>query len=560
MAGKTHIALRAVSATALALALAACGQQGRQATIDNQALGQELAVLPPLPEVQPLTEGPAAPVRYAPPMSRLPTVQRLGYADAPYDDRYAWIDRADWISDTIGDAPPDYYFDYDDIEPWVWQTSAGYLIYAEPIDAGYRYYYYEPGADVPYFVRDPWYYYGYRNGRIATVYNRDGQYIAAADAARQAEAASRYYARARALRRAAAHGPQYGVPAAQWVERRPVIAAARTDWSEARQRVPDWQAYRQRNADAGRRLQPERVLRERAAQRFASWEREGRPGRPPQLYVPDRTDRAETRDDNRRIDQQQVRQQRRIDRAQAIAQRDAARPQQDLSRQQARQMAEQQRQAQQAQMQAQRDLARQRAAVGQQRAVQERQQHQQQAALRERARREHVLEPQRARQQAAALDQGRQRAQQQQAQRQRQVAERQRSQQQSVQRAAERQAQQRTIEQRGQQMRQQREAQRQQAEQRMTQQRAAQQQRVQQRAIEQRAQQASQQRQQAEQRAAQQQQRAAQQQQQAQQRQAQHQQVQQQARQQQQAQQRAMPHQQAQAQSPGRGPRKDRDH
>ncbi|MEO7170851.1 MAG: hypothetical protein ABIY39_10800, partial [Sphingomonas sp.] len=245
MAGKTRILLSAASAVALALTLAACGPQQRQASVDNQA---GAATLPPLPQVQPLVAGPATPIRRAPPTAALPAVQRLGYADAPRDDRYAWIDRADWISDTIGDAPPDYSFDYDGVEPWVWQTSGDYVTYAEPIDDGYRYYYYEPGADEPYLVRDPYYSYGYRDGRIVTVYGRDGRFIEAIEAQRQAEAASRYYARARALRIAARERERQGVVAAQWVARRPVLAAARADWSEARQRVPDWQAYRQRHA------------------------------------------------------------------------------------------------------------------------------------------------------------------------------------------------------------------------------------------------------------------------------------------------------------------------
>src|SRR6186713_663866 len=127
MAGKTIISLRLASATALALVLAACGQQSRQASVDDPTNTQALAALPPLPEVQPLAEGPATPIRYAPRSTALPATRALGYAEAPYDDRYAWIDRADWISDTIGDAPPDYYFDYDGVEPWAWQTSGDYV-------------------------------------------------------------------------------------------------------------------------------------------------------------------------------------------------------------------------------------------------------------------------------------------------------------------------------------------------------------------------------------------------------------------------------------------------
>jgi hypothetical protein len=537
MAGTTRISLRRASATALALALAACGQQ-RQASIDNTAAAQNvqaLGALPPLPEVQPLAEGPATPVRYAPPVSRLPSTQTLGYADAPQDARYAWIDRADWISDTIGDAPPDYYFDYDGVEPWAWQTSGDYLTYAEPIDDGYRYYYYEPGADYPYLVRDPQYSYGYRDGRIATIYDRQGRYLAAGEARRQAESASRYYARARALRVAARGNDRRGVAAAQWAARRPVIAAARTDWREARQRVPDWQAYRQRHAaDESQRLQPERVIRQRAAERFASWQQEGQAGRPPQLYgrPNDRADRAEGA--------------RQADQRRQQSQRDMTQQRAGHERQQQQAAQQQVRDGQRAQAEAQRDAARQRAATDQQRSVQ------QQAARRDQARREPVPELQRAQQQAARQQQVQQQGQQlrQQREAQHRQAEQRRGQQQAV---RQQQAQQRGTEQRGQQMRQQRDAQRQQAEQ----QRAVQQQQAQQRGADQRGQQVRQQRDAQRQQAEQQhgQQRAAQQQQaqqQAVQQRAQQQAAQQQqhaAQQAQQSQQRAM-----QRPQPGQGP------
>ena len=107
------------------------------------------------------------------------------------------------LLDTIGDAPPDYAFDYDGVEPWAWETADRYDIYAEPIDDGWRYYYYAPGAIEPFLVRDPAYSYGYRNGRVVAVYGGDGRYLDRVAALRQAEAAARYFARAGALRAAA---------------------------------------------------------------------------------------------------------------------------------------------------------------------------------------------------------------------------------------------------------------------------------------------------------------------------------------------------------------------
>jgi len=58
-------------------------------------------------------------------------------------------------------ARPDYEFEYDGIEPWAWETEDDWILYAEPLETGYRYYYYEPGEDYPYFVRDPDYGYDY---------------------------------------------------------------------------------------------------------------------------------------------------------------------------------------------------------------------------------------------------------------------------------------------------------------------------------------------------------------------------------------------------------------
>src|SRR3546814_13319776 len=45
----------------------------------------------------------------------------------------------------------------------------------EPIDDGYRTYYYQPGAAEPYFIRDPYYGYGYSGGTIAVIYGPDGR-------------------------------------------------------------------------------------------------------------------------------------------------------------------------------------------------------------------------------------------------------------------------------------------------------------------------------------------------------------------------------------------------
>src|SRR3546814_2729065 len=90
-----------------------------------------------------------------------------------------------------------------------------------------RTYYYQPGAAEPYFIRDPYYGYGYSGGTIAVIYGPDGRALDRARWAQQRRAASRYYARARHLRGAARHRHHYGVAARQWAVRRDAIDHAR---------------------------------------------------------------------------------------------------------------------------------------------------------------------------------------------------------------------------------------------------------------------------------------------------------------------------------------------
>src|SRR3546814_7948417 len=109
----------------------------------------------------------------------------------------------------------------------VCSSDLGYTTYVEPIDDVYRTYYYQPGAAEPYFIRDPYYGYGYSGGTIAVIYGPDGRALDRARWAQQRRAASRYYARARHLRGAARHRHHYGVAARQWAVRRDAIDHAR---------------------------------------------------------------------------------------------------------------------------------------------------------------------------------------------------------------------------------------------------------------------------------------------------------------------------------------------
>jgi len=427
-----------ISMLTLTVALAACNKPAApDVTASGAALDPGSAALPSLPDVQPMVAGPAAPLRRAPAAAALPRVRTLGYASPSDHDRYAWIDRANRISDTIGDAPPDYGFDYEDgVSPYGWETAGGYRTYAEPVDGGYRTYYYDPGADEPYLVRDPSYSYGYSGGRVVTVYDRSGRVLDAIQAQRQTDYASRYYERARSMRAAANARQRRGVVASGWADHREVISTQRAEWNRTQQNNPDWRAYRGDHRADNQQLADERAARAQAARQFATWQSQSFRGQAPALYDQPRGGRADGNGDRVRqqaqdqqvqVRQAQIRQEhiRQAQVQQAQAQR--AQQVQQVQAQQAkvrqaqvRQAQVQQAQAQTQQVQAQ-QLSQQRARqqqVQQKQAQQAQAQHvkaQQQSQQRVR---EHQVQQQQAQKAKAQQQAQQQRAQQQRAQQQ----------------------------------------------------------------------------------------------------------------------------------------------
>ncbi len=204
----------------------------------------------------------------APPVSALPAYRLPVRRVASPRDRYVFAERAGQAAYGFGDAPPDYAFDYDGSRPWAWQGDNGYETVVEPLpDGGDRYYYYEPGADQPYYVRDPNYGYGYQDGALVVAYDRYGQ---ALDPNYQlADDAGRYFWRARALRDASRRSQHYGVNRTYWQQRRLRISEDRDQWLAARDQNPDWRSYHDQYAP---QEQPtwsqERYRREAEAYRY----------------------------------------------------------------------------------------------------------------------------------------------------------------------------------------------------------------------------------------------------------------------------------------------------
>lgn len=242
---------------AAALALAGCREdeapQARQEPLFVPAATEAAYGLPLAPAAEALPPAPPAPVRVA-----------------AQDQGYAYAERAYALDNAFYEVPPDYGFSYQDANPWAWRTADDYQMYAEPVSGGFRYYYYEPGADYPYFVRDPDYGYGYAPGGVlVSLYSSAGALMPRAYVRDYAERAGRYRVRARDLRQAAYHRPHVPVAREAWLSRRPSFVASQGRWREAAVRQPEWRSYRDRHDDREvRRFLPERERRAAEVARF----------------------------------------------------------------------------------------------------------------------------------------------------------------------------------------------------------------------------------------------------------------------------------------------------
>ncbi|MDF2900150.1 MAG: hypothetical protein K0Q62_209 [Phenylobacterium sp.] len=227
---------RAALTSALALALAGCredvGRDISQEPMFVPAAGAELYDLEPAPAWEELPPAPPAPIG----------------RPVAYDDGYGYAERAYAMDRAFYDVPPDYGFAYEDADPWVWRTDDDYMMFVELIDGGYRRYYYEPGADYPYFIRDPHYGYGFdRGGALVTVYNPSGVLLPYDYLADGAIRAGRYRGRGRVLYETAVHERRLPIVREAWLSRRPTLVASQRPWMEAAVRQKDWRKYRERH-------------------------------------------------------------------------------------------------------------------------------------------------------------------------------------------------------------------------------------------------------------------------------------------------------------------------
>jgi hypothetical protein len=258
------------------------------------------AAVPALPATMPLALGaPTLPV-YAPAVAELPRaplLQTVQVADP--GEHYAYAENAWSYVDALGDAPPDYGFYEDEVEPWAWQGYDDSAVFVEPLDEGYRYYFYRAGYDEPYFIRDPYYGYGYDDGRLAVVYDPYGAVVPYWDYGPQLDYASRYYVRGCDLYRSSRH--RHPVIVSNWVQRQDPLIWAREDWATDRGRQRDWTGYHQRVAPRQQRYwQAETVRRRADSVRFAAWREADFRSAPPPRAIPAAWRRADWARDTRR--------------------------------------------------------------------------------------------------------------------------------------------------------------------------------------------------------------------------------------------------------------------
>ena len=219
----------------ITLAAAACSRSAQEDAVSQ--IASPKAALP-------LTTAAAPPGAPAPTAGDLPPAPPARVARLRDEgDRYAYADLGYNMSNAFADAPPDYAFDYEGVRPWVWQSDAGAYQVVEPLPGGDRYYYYQPGDDYPFLVRDPDYAYGFDNGELVVVYDRYGHALGPDEADRRAAMAGRILLRASALYGAARGGRHEAVAEDHWADRRQKLDSDRRTWDATQGQDPAWRAY-----------------------------------------------------------------------------------------------------------------------------------------------------------------------------------------------------------------------------------------------------------------------------------------------------------------------------
>ena len=282
-----------IAALLLTSALGACNGSGTPAAAPSD---DGTAAVDATPQTLPLSTTGSTTQMVAPPVTALPAGRTIGLRRlANRQQGYGWLDRANYQEEAVQDAPPDYSFDQDGVQPWTWASGNGARVISEPVAGGYRTYYYEAGAEQPYLVRDPRYAYAYENGALVGVFTLAGVLIDPVAGSPQVSYGVRYFERGTALWRGARAAPHLAVNAYAWNDRRADLSAGRVAWQAHIADNPDWSAWNGTHAAEERsRWDTVRAQHQVAAQQFGNWQEQKYQGPPPQLYgAPDRAERSD---------------------------------------------------------------------------------------------------------------------------------------------------------------------------------------------------------------------------------------------------------------------------
>jgi hypothetical protein len=204
-------------------------------------------------------------------------------------DDYDWIDRADAISETIGESPPDTSFVFEQGEPWAWTLEDGTMMIVEQLPDGPHGYYFEPGTDAPFLVRDPSMSFGFIDGAVAVVYGADGSALSQNEGRSWLGTAMRGYERGKRIKRAMVQRDrQRNVNVNRWYDMSYLLFDWWDDWDYGLSRNPVWRRHHDgpRGAGHGHRWDHERQRRTSAADIFRRWGQGGYRGRPPGHFTP----------------------------------------------------------------------------------------------------------------------------------------------------------------------------------------------------------------------------------------------------------------------------------
>lgn len=229
-----------------------------------------------------LTAGAPFELGLAPSFDALPYADPVPVSYAPQPVAYDYWNDAYEMNQTYYNQPP-AYFNHGGATPLVWAQPAptgGNLvtrIVEGLIGGGQREYFYQPGYDQPFFVRDPQYAYALDDGRLAMVYDPYGRPLAETLLMQQAPTVARYLRRADSLRDAALVTVLQPLAPDVWSAQRTVLVRSLDDndgWRKT------WIPGANRSPVAIQRLAEVRARKEARDEAHAAWKASRRIGKP----------------------------------------------------------------------------------------------------------------------------------------------------------------------------------------------------------------------------------------------------------------------------------------